>query len=176
MPAQWPKVVGTISIVWASIGLLCSVCGVGWMAATPYFMANAEKQLGEPVPDVMKPGTVQIAVGAAGTIAPALLLVAGILTVRRRAAGRGLHLLYALVGMVMTTAGAVLGVQQQLRVMEWAKQNASSKWAQASGSSFGLIIVAVMVALGFAWPLFCLLWFGAVKRDMRDLQALPAQD
>src|SRR5262249_50564956 len=103
-PAQWPKVVGTISIVWSSIGLLCGVCGVGMMALMPRLTAQAEQQLG-PLPDIMKPPPVQMVIGVLGFIPPIILLVGGILLVLRRPTARPVHLVYALIGLVLGFIG-----------------------------------------------------------------------
>lgn len=164
-PAQWPKVVGIISICWACFWLLCGGCGLAWMVAAPQFMAGAEKQFGEPFPDVMKPSTAQGIMAAVGLIVPIVLLIAGILTLRRRTTGRPMHITYAVLSFLNTAISAVVGVQQQLRIMDWAKHNQSSKWAQGQGAGYGIIFMAVFVALALAWPLFCVIWFGAMKRD-----------
>src|SRR5262245_30120049 len=127
-PAAWPKTVGTISIVWALLGLLCGVCGTSWLFMAPRFMAKAEQQFGEPFPDVMKPSVGQMVAGLLGFISPILLMIAGILTVRRRPQGRPVHLLYAVIALILSAVGMVMQVQQQLAIMDWAKHNQSSKW------------------------------------------------
>lgn len=174
-PARWPKVVGTISICWGGFWLLCGGCGLAYMAMMPRFLSGVEQQMGEPMPDVMKPGMAQLVLGAVGMISPILLLIAGILTVRRKPAGRTMHLLYACVGIVLTTVSTVIGVQQQLKIMEWVKHNGSSKWAQGGSSAVGLVVMVAILALSVAWPFFCMIWFGAVKRDNRDLDGGSAE-
>jgi hypothetical protein len=169
-PAGWPRVVGWISVGWASFWLLCGGCGLTWLALMPRFMAGAEQQMGEPMPDVMKPGMPQLVIGAVSMISPILLMTAGVLTLRRNAAGRGMHLLYSFVALVILAVNAVFGIQQQLALMEWAKHNGSSKWAQRSGGPTGLIITVCILTIGMVWPLFCMIWFGMVKRDNRDLR------
>ena len=94
--AKWPKAVGIVSTAWAGLGLMCGLCGVGWMMFMGTFLEGAEKQFG-PAPDVMKPSLAQIIVGAIGMVAPVLLLIAGIATLKRKPSGRALHLAYALV-------------------------------------------------------------------------------
>jgi hypothetical protein len=169
-PAKWPKTVGTISVIWAGLSLLCGLCGVGWMIAMPKMMAGAEQQMGGPMPDIMKPSMAQLGLGVIGFVPTILLLIAGILTVMRRPAGRPLHLAYAVLALVIGIAAAAIGVRQQLAILQWAQQQpASDKWAQNSRSPIGLVISVAVIAFTMAWPVFCLLWFGAVKRDTRDL-------
>jgi hypothetical protein len=171
-PAQWPKVVGTISIVWSSIGLLCGVCGIGFLAFMPQMMKSAEQQLG-PMPDIMKPNPIQLATSALGFIPAVLLLISGIVTVLRRPVGRPLHLVYAILGLLIGVVGIGYGIKHQLDVMAWAQANQDNKWAQNAKSPFAFIGIAFGAVLSFAWPIFCLIWFGLVKRDTRDLAAGP---
>lgn len=168
--AKWPKTVGIISIAWAGLGLMCGFCGVGWMMFVGKFLAGAEQQFG-PAPDVVKPNSAQLIVGVVGMVAPILLLIAGIATLRRKPAGRVLHLTYALVAIILGAAGAALGIRQQMAIMHWAGENQNDKWVTQGGvgSPFGLIILAAVLLMTFAWPLFCMIWFGAVKRDTKDL-------
>lgn len=168
--ARWPKAVGLISTIWAGLGLMCGFCGVGYMMFMGKILAGAEQQFG-PAPDVVKPSSAQIIVGAVGMVSPIILLIAGIATLRRRPAGRMLHLVYALVAIVLGSAGTFIGVRQQMTIMQWAKDNPHDKWVTQGGvgSPFGLIILAVVLLMTFAWPLFCMIWFGAVKRDTKDL-------
>ena len=171
-PAQWPRVVGTISIIWASIGMLCGVCGVGMMALLPRFTAQAEQQFG-PMPDVMKPTPVQMIIGVTGFIPPVILLVGGIMAVLRRPAARPIHLAYAVIGLILGVIGIGLGVKHQLDIMQWARDNPTSKWAPQASSPLAFLGLGFGAILSFAWPLFCIVWFGMIKRDTRDLTAGP---
>src|SRR5215468_4835859 len=121
-PAAWPKTLGTISIVWAGLNLACGVCGMSMALLMGTFIKKAEEQLG-PMPDVMKPTTAQLAVGFVSFIGPVVLLCAGIATVRRRPAGRPLHLVYAMISLVLTAIATVIGLMHQMEVLEWAKHN-----------------------------------------------------
>ena len=173
-PARWPKVVGTISICWGGFNLLCGACGMSMIFLMGTMTAQAEKTMG-PMPDVMKPNMAQIIVGFISFIAPVILLIAGIATVKRRPAGRSLHLTYAVISIVLSGVATVIGFMHQMDVLEWAKHNQSDKWAKAAGSPFAYIGIAVGLFLGMAWPFFCMIWFGAIKRDNRDLDGAAPQ-
>ena len=161
---SWPKVVGIVSICWSSLGIFCTGCGVAGLLMLPQFMSKAEEQLG-PMPDVMKPNFVQMIFAGIGIIPVAILMVAGILTVRRSKAGAIAHLLYGGVGLITGLIGTAYGIMHQLELQTWGQQNASSKWAQQAGSPAGWIGLVVAALIGIAYPLFCLVWFGLIKRN-----------
>ncbi len=162
-PPGWPKVVGIVSIVWASLGLLCSVCGVASLAMMPQMLKGAEQQLG-PMPDVMKPDPAQMIMAVVGMIGPVLLLIAGILTLSRKPAGRTLHLVYAGVSLVLGMIGGGLAVRHQLAVEAWAAANSADPWAKQASSPFAWIGIVFGVGISLLWPVFCLCWFGLAKK------------
>jgi hypothetical protein len=170
-PPAWPKVVGIISIVWASLGLTCGLCGIGWILYLPTFGKQMEAQMG-PMPPTMTPAPAQMALMAVGMLWAILLLVSGIMTVSRKANGRTLHLVYAVGAILLTLPSLGLQVKQQMDMADWAAKNPDSKWAQQSkaGPAIGLSVGAVM---GFAYPIFCLAWF-APKKHSPDVNAPDA--
>lgn len=172
-PARWPKTVGVISVVWGSIGLLCGTCGFAYMIFMPQLMRMAEEQFKEPVPSVMLPGLAAKVFMVLGMLPPPILLAGGIALLRRKAAARPLHLVYAVLATILMIGGTVVQAQQQLAIMQWAKENASSKWAQQGNSPTGLLIGFVMLLIFLIWPLFCMVWFGGIKRDPSEWTVAP---
>ncbi|MBX3359407.1 MAG: hypothetical protein KF745_13390 [Phycisphaeraceae bacterium] len=171
----WPKVVGIISIVWAGIGLTCAGCGVAGLAAQSMFAPQMEEQLG-PMPDVMRVSPLMMGQMAIGTAWAFVLLAAGIATVMRKPAGRPLHLVYAIGGLILGIAGIAVQVQHQLAILEFANQNPGNKWIQQSPPVYGWIGVVVGIVLGLSWPVFCLIWFGLIKKRAADIAAgIPQQ-
>lgn len=166
----WPKPVGIISIVWGSLGLLCGVCGLGSVTMMSSFMKGVEEQMGSPMPDVMKPSGAQMGLMALSFIPAVILIVAGVMTVKRNYKGRMLHLVYVGLSVVIGALGIGMQVMQQLAQKDWAAQNPDNKWAQniQQGGMFAYIGIAFGVILSFAWPVFCAIWFGAVKRKPED--------
>lgn len=175
-PSNWPKTIGIISTVWAGLNLFCGVCGIGMFFFGKSMLEKGEAQFG-PAPDVLRPNPIQVVVGAISMVVPILLLVAGITTLKRRPQGRTLHLAYAVVGMVFGAVGGFIAFRQQFAIYEWAKNNQTDKWVTEGhqGSPIGLIMVAVFTLIGFIWPLFCMIWFGAIKRDTTDLDGGPVE-
>src|SRR3954471_18440045 len=82
-PPAWPKVIGIISIVWASLGLACGMCGFGWILYLPTFSKQMEAQMG-PMPPAMTPSAAQMALMVVGILWAFVLLSAGIATIGRK--------------------------------------------------------------------------------------------
>lgn len=162
-PPRWPKVVGITSIVWGSIGVACGICGsVSWLMM-PAMLKPAEERFG-PAPDVMRPTLVQQGLVALSLPLAVMLIVAGVSVLRRRATGRPLHLAYAGLSLPLTLLGTAAGVVQLLAQMEWVRNNGDSPWAKQMNPAFGIGGLAMGLVLGAAWPAFCLVWFGAMKK------------
>lgn len=172
-PVKWPKVVGILSIIWASLGLLGGVCGVASLALTPMFMSSVPNFDPNNLPPTMQMTPLKIVLFAAGFGMSGLLLFAGIATLRRRDAGRMAHLVWACGGLMVLLLQ--LWVQfADVRPMEaWIAANPKSPFAQ--GGTSGLYIgMGIAVVLGLPWPLFLLIWFGLAKNKpgaMRELKA-----
>lgn len=165
----WPKPVGIISIVWGSLGLLCGGCGLVGLSMMSTITKGAEDQMGA-MPDIMKPTGLQMLAMGAGFIPTILLIVAGIMTVKRNYTGRILHLAYVGLAIVIGGIGIAMQIQQQMALSAWAAENPDNMWAkqQQQGGAFAYIGIAFGVLLSFAWPLFCAIWFGFVKRKPED--------
>jgi hypothetical protein len=166
----WPKVIGIISIVLASLGLLCNGCGFGWYFAQGPVLRMAENapqqpgqpKLGPPPQEMFMPvGMAFLTV--VGVALSVFLLMAAIGLLRRRPAARMMLLGYAAFSLVLIAVSTVLQFQQQAALAAWAKANPTSPWA-AQANPMGAIIGAVLgIIIGGAWPVFLLIWFGLVK-------------
>lgn len=157
-PPQWPKVIGTISIVWASLTIGLGLCGVGWMLATPAMMRMAEERLGPPPPELL-PGLLMAVQGLVAVAWSGLLLWAGIATTLRRPWGRHLHLIWAPVDVVLTVTGIVTGLATEARAAEWAAANPFHPWAEHHIPGLGAAFALGCGVIGLVWPVFCLIWF-----------------
>lgn len=163
-PQSWPKVVGIISIVWGSIGLMCGLCGVGSLLMMGTLTKTAEAQIG-PMPAEMQPTMLQVSMTAISTLWSVFLLVAGILLVTRRDVARPLHLTYGIVGVLLGLITLAVSVHHQLNVQAFANANPDNAWVKQSPPAFGWISIVIATLLGLAYPLFCSFWFGVVKRN-----------
>lgn len=170
-PPSWPKVVGIISIVWGSLGVLCNICGVIGQASGNFLMTMVPPEQQEAMKAQMAAGGIaQIALYVVSALVSILLIVAGVTTLKRQATGRMLHLAYGAIGIVLTIAGtfiALKGIDAQIAAMSNNPNTPPQALAGAKmGSYFGM---AFGVCIGLAYPLFCLIWFGAIKRTHKDM-------
>ncbi len=171
-PPAWPKVIGIISIVFASLGLVCGGCG---LVVTPFMgqmMGGAAE--GHELPPIYQPNIGNMVYGAFGLLNALLLLIAGVMTVSRKPVGRPLHLIFAIIGIPLTIIGLFIQWKLQQETAAWAAQaDPANPFAQQflspqarMGNMIGLIFGGV---LGLAYPIFVLIWFGLVKRKGTDM-------
>jgi hypothetical protein len=163
-PPRWPKVVGIISIVWGALLLTCTGCGA--LAPAVFFpmLQSMVKAQGQSLPPTMQFGVAQWVGIALGGVMAVFLLIAGIMLVNRRPAARPLHLGYGVVAILQGIWGIAMQLQANQTMKVWVQQNPTSPFAK-NNSPIGFIIgLAIGVVIAFAWPVFCLIWFGLVKR------------
>lgn len=168
-PPTWPKAIGIISIVWGAIGLVCGGVGV----ASPFIMSGFVGNMpGGAPPALTTPNPALIGVQAVSLVWTVVLIVAGALTLARKPAGRTTHLIWVVGALVLAGVITYLNMQQQAAIQEWIRQNPDAAFSKQSdtGGGMGTIFGWVCgLTLGFAWPLFILIWFGLVKRKPSDI-------
>lgn len=169
----WVKPVGIISIVWGALGLFCGVVGVGGGALMRQLQQSAANQMQGGMPDVLlnPPASAQAA-QIAGVVWSVYLIVGGAFLLARKPAAKTMLLIYALVGVALTTWGLYEQVQVQIAMREWMRQHPDADFTRAagqSGNAGAMAGLAVGAVLGYAWPLFCLVWFTVVKRKATDI-------
>ncbi|MBX3381298.1 MAG: hypothetical protein KF805_14480 [Phycisphaeraceae bacterium] len=175
-PSSWPKVVGILSIVWACFGLTCIGCFAGWLSFGTALLPPNLKDAPKPPGMVM---TLPIAFQlGSGFLMSLLLIAAGIQTLRRQMSGRTLHLVWALLTIPIGAIGLYISWRQQIEAEQWFSDNPDSEFAKGyrpgkGGQMVGLLIGAFMQ---YAWPTFCLIWFGLVKRTKESFGAPPTAD
>ena len=173
-PPAWPKVVGIISIVLASLSLVCGGCG---LVQNVMGLAQGGKDIeipNSPPVHMGPPSVLAVLMGLLGWLWALVLLAAGIQTLRRRANGRMLHLVYASVAIVLTVVSVFVAISEMNRVMESFKQN--QQLAQWSGfiQMFTYGILCFTVVIGMAYPIFLLVWFGALRK--RPEAGVPVEE
>ncbi|MEM1186270.1 MAG: hypothetical protein AAGI53_14865 [Planctomycetota bacterium] len=177
----WPKTIGIISIVFASLALTCGVLGTGAAVASGSLIGSAMGgQLdGAPPPPFSPPvDAIFVASVVFGLGLNVLLLIAGIGCVKRNYSSRKLFLVYALAGIIVGGFGAYASlhgqVEQQKALDAWAADHGDTNDAtrqmaeqielqKASSGPTAYIGAGVSLVISGAWPLFCVIWFGAVK-------------
>ncbi|MFG0259716.1 MAG: hypothetical protein ACF8LK_05110, partial [Phycisphaerales bacterium JB041] len=124
-PESWPTVIGIISIIFGSLGVLSNVCGgVFLFLSGPLVSMVPEQQASEmemqmsaslPYP-FMQGGVMFLEL-----VISVLMLVGGIMLLRRKSSARGLLVGTAWLDLVSNTAGAAVGLivmQAQMKAMQ----------------------------------------------------------
>ena len=163
----WPKAIGILSIVF---GVLSIIFGVGGVALIPVWGGMLKSQLnGAALPPTMSLSPFLIGITVFGAFVNLLLVVAGFALIARKPSGRTMHLAYALLGVLSAFAAIFYQIQSQDALRAWAADYPDNAFVQqmaASSQGTGWIIgLVVGLGLSLAWPVFCIIWFGMVKRD-----------
>jgi MFS family permease len=158
-PPKWPKVVGIITTILASLGLVCGGLGAASTAGQVASQGGSYYMI-------------TLAMQVVGLVVAIIGIFAGVTTILRKKQGRMLHLVWA-------SATLVLFVVSMAMLPEAMKQaNAQISQGVASGEippeaeetarTIGLVMMIVFVSIGAVlsglWPLFCIVWFGAKKK------------
>lgn len=173
--AARPTVIGVISIIFGSLGVLSGACGgVFLFLSGPLLSLVPEDQASEmelQVSNSMPYPVMQGGVMLLELVISVLMLVGGIMLLRRRRSARGLLVGTAWLDLISNTVAAVVGflvVQAQMKAMQ---ENAEV--AQQVPAGFGTLVqgaggVMVFVQWLFLaiWPVFVLIWFS--RRRIRE--------
>ncbi|MFB3893564.1 MAG: hypothetical protein ACE15C_16245 [Phycisphaerae bacterium] len=152
---SWPVVIGVISIVLASMGLVCTPLTLVFNN-----FGAIQKSQRDVFPQwFLDAGTITSVIGIGQAL---LLLIAGILLAKRRPGARSLHLVYGWLGV----AGAVASV-----VMLFSLNFASMPPA----GKIGVVSGAIAIPVALAYPIFLLVWFmrARIAREMAEWPGFP---
>lgn len=152
----WPKAIGVISIVFASLGLVCVPLSGAMTAFAPHGQARIENPY---------PGW-YTATGLAMSVAQsALLLAAGVSLIKRRPRGRTLHVVYAGVGVGHVLASFLL----ILLVFPTPD-------VPGPAGAFFPATAACSTLAGAAYPIFLLIWFmrPAIRNEVESWRSRAA--
>ena len=138
----WPVVIGVISIVMGSLGLVCTPISLAINAVNPH--ARQVREFFPPWWRSWEIASTFLAV-ALGT----LLLIGGILLLKRRGPGRALHLAYAFAALALCLLNGLL------------MSGSFSRIINAPGpAAVGMIVGVIGGACGGSiYPFFLLVWF-----------------
>lgn len=163
-PARWPAVVGTISIVWASLSVCCMV---GFLGMVIFFPGDPNQSPPTEITPLFLFGM------GLGVVLAGLLMAAGIAGVTRRPATRPLHLAYAALALLSVIPGVMQQVQAHADMATWANNHPDTDYGKMYaefGSYFFPIGMVCYSVIALPYPLFCLVWFGLVKRSSAEIR------
>lgn len=164
-PPKWPKVVGILSIVFGALNLVCNGIGSVFAFLTPTFMKSAEAQSPGGFPPSMTAfNPLMAGLMVVSLCFGVLLLLAGIMTLNRRAVGRPMHIVYSLGAIVMLVVGIVMQLQQIDELAAWVRDNPDAAFSQQWSPITTYVSMAIGIVIGGGYPVFCLVWFGAMGK------------
>ncbi|HET6429202.1 MAG TPA: hypothetical protein VFJ30_12370 [Phycisphaerae bacterium] len=155
-PSRWHVPIGVISVALAGLGLIVSI-----LSAAGVSMNSQQSQMMETLPAWY--GSYARLTGLIGAGITLLLLAGGILLLKRRTAGRGLLLTYAVLNVLSNLIGAVVSYR--------AASEMTGEGMQADAMRIGMRVGGVMgVLVGSAFPVFLVVWFcrWKVRTDMQN--------
>lgn len=174
-PSGWPTALGTISIVFGSLGLVCYGCMSVNTIATPMLVGM--------VPEDQRPPTaqgiqlfVQIFQLCAASGLSVWLLIAGIGLARRRPWSRA-HAIGWSVGKILLT---IISTLAGLAFVGETVEQINGSMTQGGQTppftvSVGIFVVVIAISAVWAviWPVFLLIWFrrAAVKDEVAAWEA-----
>ncbi len=152
----WATVIGVISIVWGSLGLICTpVSLLGNMLSNKINPRTAEMQ--GRFPDWY--ATYTIAALLVQVALAVLLLIAGICLLRRSRLARRLHLGYAVPNLLLGAVGLVVAISTMSQVFQESDMPEVATASGMAGAFIGMAFVMV-------YPIFLLVWFS--RRKIRE--------
>jgi hypothetical protein len=168
-PSKWPTVIGIIAIIWAAIGLLGGVCGLGSIFMAQVIPANFPGTPGMSMsaPLTMLPGALL------SLIVRACLLALGIGLLKRRPWSAQWIRTWAVVEMLCSVVVlAVTHIAQQPQFAAIANQPGMQQMPGfLAGFTVAFFVCGLLV--GWALPVFVLIWFSRdkIKQEVATWQS-----
>lgn len=157
----WPTVIGILSICFGGLGLLCGSIGMIANLVGPF--KDMTKMASPSGLDFTPPSGLHaatVATSLLGLTIAILLLIGGILVLRRRRAGVALHVAY----IVLQFLNVVASMAVQYMMVSWM-QSKFGELAQAPHMPMEAFKVQMVVAMattalfGLPYPIFLAVWF-----------------
>ena len=152
----WPTVVGVISIIYASMGLLGAFCGIAYPWILPWYVdllrtLGVSEQEVQEMETSMPPVVWTVLASLVGLALVILLFVGAVRLLRRQASGARLCALWSWIIIPWTIIATVITLFIQLNAPV-----PSSGPAQQIGAAIGSVIGLVV---GLILPVFMAIWF-----------------
>lgn len=161
VPSKWPTAVGVISIIYAGLILLSTSINT----VQQFWQAASNRDMMAALPSWY--GAYQAATTILRMALGVLLLVGGILLLRRRPASRGLHLAWAWGAAALTVLGFAIALWM-MPVVEREVQRAMPPGAGPMATGAVWIGVIGGFVIGLVYPIFVLAWFhrGRIRQEV----------
>ena len=168
-PPGWPGVIGTISIVFGALGLVCYWCLILQTMMTPIMMGMMPEDQRPPTPQGIQL-FVQIFQMCAAAGLSVWLLIAGIGLTRRRPWARSHTVGWSLAKVLLSFISMVAGVAFAGATVDQINSQLSRGGTPPFTVSIAWMFIFIVIGLVWAllWPVFLLIWFsrGSVKDEV----------
>ena len=152
----WPTVVGIIGIIYASLGLFGTFCGLAFLFVLPSYadwfqsIGMSEQEVQE-MQTAMPPATWSVFASVVGLALVILLFVGAVRLLRRQASGARLCALWSWMIIPWTIIATVITLVFHFNVPE----PSGGRWEQIGTA----IIGAIGTVIGLVLPVFMVIWF-----------------
>jgi len=152
-PSKWPLVIGIISIAWAVIKASC--IGIGQLSQVIF---RANPRMPHDFPAWLTAYSIGVSMVTLGIAA--VLLVGGVLLLKRRPAARPLHIAFACMEIPLLCLGAVMSV------VLMGQMNLPTGPGTEVAKAMMPVFVVCSIVIWIAYPVFLLIWF--LRRKVRQ--------
>lgn len=170
----WPTFIGVVGCVWGGLTLLYNgCCQVGGSLLGKVAMGAMPPEMQDQMKAQMAMiGPVDIVFMLVLTCISALLLVSAILLLRRKPIAAKFHLAYGAFAVVVLLAHIGWGVYRSGQIAQMMQQNMAASGGNNPMGGFAnmsetmmIVMTIVMGVIRLIYPVFCLIWFGVVKKN-----------
>lgn len=166
---SWPTYIGVLGCVWGGLTFVWNGCcqilpTVGGKLFFNMMPPEAQEQMKAQMAMV---STIDILFMFIMTFISILLLVSAILLLRRKPIAAKFHIAYGIIAVVVLLAHIAWGVSRADQVAQLMKQNAGmpNNPMANMGATMMIVMTVVMGIIRLVYPVFCLIWFGWVKKN-----------
>ncbi len=167
---QWPRVLGTIAVVFGSCGALAGLCGLASVFAMGPFTKLMEKftpaTAGEPTLEqtfaaMQKFAAWNIATNIFAVLVAVLLIVGGARLIKRRAKCRATILCWCGLKFVVAVITLILGyfIGQEQSALKGSDDQQAAMVVSAMEQGGAIVIQALTFLWLIALPVFMVIWF-----------------
>lgn len=170
-PEGWPTVIGVLGIIFGGLGVIQGACGAAGMVMMSFAGGlipedsgtDLDAQMQQSFPYPVPQGLQMVAEFGLALV----LLVGGIMLLKRSRRSAGVLTTYAWLDLTANTLGAILGYFVITSQVEALKENPDLAQAPAGMAGIMGAIGPVAVAVGWVfaavWPVFLIIWFRRAK-------------
>lgn len=172
-PPKWPVTIGVLGCIWGGLTLLYNgCCQVGGTLAGKMMMGAMPPEAQDQMKAQMDlVGPIDYVFMVALTGVAVLLLVSAIMLLRRKPIAAKFHIAYGVIAGAVLLAHIAWGISRADDIANMMKQNAASQannpmaGLASMGETMMIVMTVIMGLLRLAYPVFCLIWFGVVKKN-----------